>query len=170
MAHASGDVWLRIKTARRPEVEATVLNDPRFWLLVFVAILLIFTVEAVEHYVDGAWPQLRHAAPAFRSEALERSLWGVVALLLLPGILLVLANLGLLLWRNLPQTSTQILGAFFLGTGWLLFALTSIDLGGFGRYMRQVGVAGPLALLVLLVVGDLLLLAAILDLWPLIRR
>lgn len=146
------------------------LNDPRFWLLVLVAVLLIFTVEAVEHYVDGAWPQLRHAAPAFRSQALERSLWGGVALLLLPGILLALASLALMVWRNLPQTSTQILGAFFLGTGWLLFALISMNLGGFGGYMRQIGVAGPLTLIVLLFVGDLLLLAALLDLLPLVRR
>lgn len=146
------------------------LSDPRFWLLILVAVLLIFTVEAVEHYVDGAWPQLRHAAPAFRSQALERSLWGAVALLLLPGILLALANLALLVWRNLPQTSTQILGAFFLGLGWLLFALSSMNLGGFGEYLRQIGVAGPLTLLVLLLVGDLLLLAALLDLWPLVRR
>lgn len=146
------------------------LNDPRFWLLVLVAVLLIFTVEAVEHYVDGAWPQLRHAAPAFRSQALERSLWGGVALLLLPGIVLALASLALMLWRNLPQTNTQILGAFFLGTGWLLFALISMNLAGFGSYMRQIGVAGPLTLIVLLFVGDLLLLAALLDLWPLVRR
>lgn len=146
------------------------LSDPRFWLLILVAVLLIFTVEAVEHYVDGAWPQLRHAAPAFRSQALERSLWGGVALLLLPGILLALASLALMVWRNLPQTNTQILGAFFLGTGWLLFALISMNLAGFGSYMRQIGVAGPLTLIVLLFVADLLLLAALLDLWPLVRR
>lgn len=146
------------------------LHDPRFWLLVLVAVLLLFTIEAVEHYVDGAWPQLRHAAPAFPSEALGRSLWNSVAFLLLPGIVLALLNLGLLVWKNLPQNNTQILGAFFLGLGWVLFALTSINLVGLGRYMRQVGVAAPLALIVCLLVGDLLLLAALLDLWPLARR
>lgn len=145
------------------------LNDPRFYLLIGVAILLIFTVEAVEQYVEGAWPQLRHESPAFRSQAIGRSLWASVAFLLLPGIVLALLNLGLLVWKGLPQNSTQIFGAFFLGLGWLIFALTSIDLVGLGGYMRKVGVAAPLALIVCLLVGDLLLLAALLDLLPAIR-
>lgn len=107
-------------------------GDPRLWLLVGLAVLLIFTVEAVEQYVDGSWPQLRHAAPAFRSQAIGRSLWSAVAFLLLPGIVLALINLGLLVWRGLPQNNTQILGAFFLGLGWIIFALTSINLAGLG--------------------------------------
>jgi len=145
------------------------VSDPRLYLLIGVAVLLIFTIEAVEQYVEGAWPQLRHAAPAFRSEAIGRSLWASVAFLLLPGIVLVLLNLGLLVWKGLPQNSTQIFGAFFLGIGWLIFALTSIDLAGLGRYMQRVGVAAPLALLVCLLAGDLLLLAALLDLLPVLR-
>ena len=147
----------------------TVAGDPRLWLLVGLAVLLIFTVEAVEQYVDGSWPQLRHAAPAFRSQAIGRSLWSAVAFLLLPGIILALINLGLLVWRGLPQNNTQILGAFFLGLGWIIFALTSINLAGLGGYMRKVGVAAPLALIVCLLVGDLLLLAALLDLLPSVR-
>ncbi len=146
-----------------------VLQDVRFWLLIGVAVLLIFTIEAVEQHVEGAWPQLRHAAPAFRSQAIGRSLWSAVAFLLLPGIVLGMINLGLLVWRGLPQNNQQILGAFFLSVGWLIFALTSIDLAGLGRYMRKVGVAAPLALIVCLLVGDLLLLAAILDLLPAVR-
>ncbi len=133
--------------------------DPRLWLLVGVAILLIFTVEAVESYVDGSWPQLRHDAPAFRSQAIGRSLWVSVAFLLLPGIVLALLNLGLLVWKGLPQNSTQIFGAFFLCIGWLIFTLTSINLVP----------AAPLALIVCLLVGDLLLLAALLDLVPAVR-
>lgn len=141
-------------------------GDPRLWLLIGVAVLLIFTIEAVEQYVDGSWPQLRHAAPAFRSQTIGRSLWSTVAFLLLPGIVLALVNLGLLVWRGLPQNNTQVLGAFFLGIGWLFFALTSIDLAGLGSYMRKVGIAAPLALIVCLLVADLLLLAALLDLLP----
>ncbi len=143
--------------------------DGRLLLLIGVAVLLIFTIEAVEQYVDGAWPQLRHAAPAFRSQAIGRSLWSAVAFLLLPGIVLGMINLGLLIWRGLPQSNQQILGAFFLSIGWLIFALTSIDLAGLGRYMRRVGVAAQLALIVCLLVGDLLLLAALLDLLPAVR-
>ncbi len=146
------------------------VSDPRLWLLIGVAILLIFTVEAVESYVEGVWPQLRHDAPSFRTQAIGRSLWVAVAFLLLPGIVLALCNLGLLVWQGLPQNNTQIFGAFFLGIGWLIFTLTSIDLAGWGQYMRRVGPAAPLGLIVCLLVGDLLLLAAILDLLPAIRR
>ncbi len=146
-----------------------IIADPRLYLLIGVAILLIFTIESIESYVDGAWPQLRHDAPAFRAQAIGRSLWVTVAFLLLPGIVLALGNLGLLVWKGLPQNSTQIFGAFFLGIGWLVFTITSINLVGLGRYMRKVGPAAPLALLVCLLVGDLLLLASLLDLIPLIR-
>ena len=146
-----------------------IIADPRLYLLIGVAILLIFTIESIESYVEGAWPQLRHDAPAFRAQAIGRSLWVTVAFLLLPGIVLALGNLGLLVWKGLPQNSTQIFGAFFLGVGWLVFTLTSINLVGLGRYMRKVGPAAPLALLVCLLVGDLLLLAALLDLLPIIR-
>lgn len=146
-----------------------IIADPRLYLLIGVAILLIFTIESIESYVEGAWPQLRHDAPAFRAQAIGRSLWVTVAFLLLPGIVLALGNLGLLVWKGLPQNSTQIFGAFFLGVGWLVFTLTSINLAGLGRYMRKVGPAAPLALLVCLLVGDLLLLAALLDLLPTIR-
>ena len=146
-----------------------IIADPRLYLLIGVAILLIFTIESIEGYVEGAWPQLRHDAPAFRAQAIGRSLWVTVAFLLLPGIVLALGNLGLLVWKGLPQNSTQIFGAFFLGIGWLIFTLTSINLAGLGRYMRKVGPAAPLALLVCLLVGDLLLLAAVLDLIPTVR-
>jgi hypothetical protein len=146
-----------------------IIADPRLYLLIGVAIVLIFTIESIESYVDGAWPQLRHDAPAFRAQAIGRSLWVTVAFLLLPGLVLALGNLGLLVWKGLPQNSTQIFGAFFLGIGWLVFTLTSINLAGLGRYMRKVGPAAPLALLVCLLVGDLLLLAALLDLLPLVR-
>lgn len=146
-----------------------IIADPRLYLLIGVAILLIFTIESIESYVDGAWPQLRHDAPAFRAQAIGRSLWVTVAFLLLPGMVLALGNLGLLVWKGLPQNSTQIFGAFFLGIGWLVFTLTSVNLIGLGRYMRKVGPAAPLALLVCLLVGDLLLLAALLDLLPVIR-
>jgi hypothetical protein len=146
-----------------------IIADPRLYLLIGVAILLIFTIESIESYVDGAWPQLRHDAPAFRAQAIGRSLWVTVAFLLLPGLVLALGNLGLLVWKGLPQNSTQIFGAFFLGIGWLVFTITSINLVGLGRYMRKVGPAAPLALLVCLLVGDLLLLASLLDLIPLIR-
>jgi hypothetical protein len=146
-----------------------IIADPRLYLLIGVAILLIFTIESIESYVDGAWPQLRHDAPAFRAQSIGRSLWVTVAFLLLPGMVLALGNLGLLVWKGLPQNSTQIFGAFFLGIGWLVFTITSINLIGLGRYMRKVGPAAPLALLVCLLVGDLLLLAALLDLLPTIR-
>src|SRR3712207_9210819 len=89
------------------EIYTLSLHDALPILLVGVAVLLIFTIEAVEQYVEGAWPQLRHAAPAFRSQAIGRSLWASVAFLLLPGIVLALLNLGLLVWRGLPQSNIQ---------------------------------------------------------------
>ena len=92
--------------------------------------------------------------------------WGAVALLLLPGILLGILNLSVLLWRGLPHTQAQILGGFLIGLIWLIFVGASANLLGMGRLLRQGGPAGPLALLVLVIAGDVLLIAGLLTILP----
>jgi hypothetical protein len=94
------------------------------------------------------------------------AVWGYVALLLLPGMLLAILNIGTLLWRDVPYTDAQLLGGFFLGLGWLLFVAVSVDLLRLGRYMADLGLVGPAALIVLLLVGDGLLLIGLLDVVP----
>jgi hypothetical protein len=59
-----------------------------------------------------------------------------------------------------------VLGGFLVGLIWVIFVGASANVFGMGRLLRQGGVAGPLALLVLVVAGDVLLLAALLSILP----
>ena len=142
------------------------LEDRRLWLLVIVCVALELTVQAVEGSVEGAWPHQRRPARLAPGARAVHGVWSYVALLLLPGMLLAVLNLAVLLWRDLPHTNTQVLGGLFVGLAWLLFVAVSADFLRFGRYMGQVGPVGPAAMMAVLVVGDALLLIALLDVLP----
>jgi hypothetical protein len=92
--------------------------------------------------------------------------WSWVALLLLPGLLLAVLNLAVVVWRDLPDSRVMLLGGFFVGLAWLVFVLVGANVLGLGRFMGQVGPVGPAALMAVLLVGDLLLLIALLDILP----
>lgn len=142
------------------------LLDARLWLLAGLSIAMLFTIEAIEEFVEGAWPHLRR--PAHGSSALgqTRTLWIAVAMVVLPGLVLTILNLALLLARDLPYSNTQLLGTIFVVVGWLVFLTTTTDLGGIGSYLQDVGIVAPLALIVVLLIGDLLLLIGLFDIFP----
>jgi hypothetical protein len=142
------------------------LDDSRVWLLIGLCIALVFTIQSVETATEGAWPhQRRPARMAPRARAAQAA-WGAVALLLLPGIVLGILNIAVLLWRGLPHTQAQLLGGLLVGAIWLIFVGASANVLGMGRLLQQGGAAGPLALLVLIVTGDVLLLTGLLTVVP----
>jgi hypothetical protein len=142
------------------------LDDSRVWLLIGLCVALVFTIQSVETATEGAWPHQRRPARMARQARSAQGAWGAVALLLLPGIVLGILNVAVLLWRNLPHVQAQLLGGFLVGLIWVIFVGASVNFLGMGRLLRQGGPAGPLALLVLIVAGDLLLLAGLLDVLP----
>jgi hypothetical protein len=75
-------------------------------------------------------------------------------------------NVAVLIWRNLPHTQSQLLGGFLVGLIWIIFVGASANFFGMGRLLRQGGAAAPLALLVLVIAGDLLLVAGLLTILP----
>jgi hypothetical protein len=143
-----------------------VLLDARLWLLIGLSIAMLFTIEAIEDYVEGTWPQLRRPPVSTGPIGEARALWIGVALFVLPGLVLTILNLAILVWQDLPYGNTQLLGTIFVIVGWLLFLATTIDLGGIGRYLEGVGFVAPLALVLVLAIGDLLLLVALIDIFP----
>lgn len=142
------------------------IDDGRLWLLVLLGVALVFTIQAVEGSVEGVWPHQRRAARLAPGARAVHGVWAYVALLLLPGMLLGVLNLAVLLWRDVAHTETHVLGGFFVGLAWLVFVAFSVDFMRFGRFMGQVGRVGPIALMAVLVVGDVLLLIALLDVLP----
>jgi hypothetical protein len=142
------------------------LDDSRVWLLIGLCVALVFTIQSVETATEGAWPHQRRPSRIAPQARAAQGAWGAVALLLLPGIVLGILNVAVLLWRSLPHTQAQLLGGLLVGLIWVIFVGASVNFLGMGRLLRQGGPAGPLALLVLVVAGDVLLLAGLLTVVP----
>lgn len=150
-----------------PHLPGFLHGDNRLlWLLIGVCLAMVLTIEAVEAAVEGAWPHQRRPTRMLPQERSAHAIWGWVALLVLPGALLEILNLGVLVWRKLNHTETQVLGSIFVGVGWVIFLLASSDRLPVRRYLATVGPVAPIALLGVLLFGDVLLLIAFLDIRP----
>lgn len=137
-----------------------------WWLLIGLSLALVFTVQAVETVVEGAWPhqrRVRQYAP--RARTVQKS-WALVALLVIPGALLAIGIVAVHLWRDPVSPDQQALGSVLVGVGWVLFLLFGLNVLRLGTVMSNLGIIGPIAIMVLLVVGDLLLLTAFMDILP----
>jgi hypothetical protein len=141
-------------------------DDRVLWLLIGVSIAMLFTLQAVEAAVEGAWPHQRRPSQMTPSERSAHWIWGVVALLVLPGALLEMLILSVRAWHKLDHTETQVLGSVFVGIGWILFLLVSQDWLPLRRYLARVGPVAPLAVIGMLLIGDVLLLTAFVDIRP----
>jgi hypothetical protein len=141
-------------------------DNHQLWLLIGVCLLMVFTIEAVEEAVEGAWPHQRRVTRMAMPERRAHPIWGVVALLILPGAVLAVLNLAVVAWKELPRTDNLVLGGILLGSGWVIFLLNSIDRLRVRRMFAAAGPAAPFALALILIVADLLLLTSFLDIRP----
>lgn len=140
--------------------------DPRVWGLIGLALGTVLTLQAVETAVDGAWPHQRRPIRAGAGARVGQTGWAVVALLLLVGLLIGLASLAIVAWRELDIETTQWVGAALVGLAWALFLLGTTDRLAPGRYLRGLGATAPAALSILLVAGAVLLLVTLVDIRP----
>ncbi|MBA3274297.1 MAG: hypothetical protein H0T72_00775, partial [Chloroflexia bacterium] len=88
------------------------------------------------------------------------------AMLVIPGSLLLIGNVAVLIWRDPEQPDQLVLGSVLAGIGWVLFLVFSLNALRLGRLFNNLGLIGPLALVALLLVGDILLLTSFLDILP----
>lgn len=158
------------RLARHARRGTALLVDPRLWLLIGLCVAMLFTIEAIEDFVEGSWPQMRRPTAYWHAVGETRTLWVSVALFVLPGLVLTILNLAILVWRDLPYTNIQLLGTIFVVVAWLVFLITTIDFGGVGSYLQEVGFVAPLALIIVLAIGSLMLLIGLVDIWPLSLR
>lgn len=146
--------------------EVLELADSRLWLLLALSVALVFTIQSVETATEGAWPHQRRPARMAPQARAAGSAWSLVSLLLLPGLLLAILNLAVAIWLGISLSQAQILGGTLVAICWLIFVMASGNVLGMGRLLRQGGAAGPLALVVVLIAGDLMLLAGLLLIAP----
>lgn len=141
-------------------------DNTTLWLLIGLCVATVITLQAVEEAVEGAWPHARRPsrmparAPGFSGA------WSLVALLVLPGLLLGILNVVVLLWKDRERTDLQVLGSLFVGLGWILFMIASRDRLPVRRFVGNLGVVGPVALVLVLLIGDVLLTIALFDVLP----
>ncbi|MCC6943346.1 MAG: hypothetical protein IT335_02150 [Thermomicrobiales bacterium] len=136
------------------------------WALIATSVVMVITLEAVQSAVEGAWPHQRRPSTMLPSERTAHSLWGIVALALIAGGLLLIANLAILLWKDLDPLDIQRAGGVLLAVAWALFMLVSIDRFGIRRHMTAIGLAGPVAAIAILTAAIVLLSLALIDIWP----
>ena len=136
------------------------------WALIGVSIVMVLTLEAVQTAVEGAWPHQRRPSTMLPRERSAHTMWGVVAIALIVGGLLLIANLGVLLWQDLEHSEAHVVASALLGTSWVVFVLSSVDRWGIRSYITSIGIAAPMAVLAMLVVADLLLGVTLVDIWP----
>ena len=137
-----------------------------WWLLIALFVALLFTIQAVESAIDGAWPHQRRPSNFLPRARAVQTGWAVVALLIIPGGLLAIANVAVAMWQDTGRTDAQVLGGWLLGASWLVFLLGSRNILGFTRVLNVIGVAGTIVLVLVLLVADILLLSALLDILP----
>lgn len=142
------------------------LNDNRIWILIGLCALTVLTVQAVENAIDGTWPHQRRSTGLIPRARLAQGSWGLIALLVLAGLVLAILNLTIMLWRDETTTDLHRFGIILVGIGWLAFLVANADRLPFRRYVSGLGLLAPTALGVLLVVGDMLLLIAFLAILP----
>lgn len=137
-----------------------------WWLLIALCIALLFTVQSIETAVDGAWPNQRRPTSFLPRARVVQTGWAFVAILLIPGALLAIGNVAVAIWQEVARNDAQVLGGWLLAIGWIVFLIGTRNLPGVARMLDVVGVAATIVLLSILLIADLLLLSALLDILP----
>lgn len=136
------------------------------WALIGVGIAMVFTLEAVQTAVEGAWPHQRRPSTMLPRERSAHTIWGVVALAIIAGGLLLLANLGVLAWQDMEHTEGQIVASLLLAVSWIVFLLVGVERFGIRSYIASIGIAAPLAILAMLLVANIIFGVTLIDIWP----
>ncbi|MEZ4505053.1 MAG: hypothetical protein R2848_04090 [Thermomicrobiales bacterium] len=150
-----------------PELPDSLQTDNHLlWVLIGVSIAMVLTLDAIQSAVDGAWPHQHRPSRLLPHERTAQSIWGVVALLVIAGGLLLITNLGILLWQDIDYGDNLVLGSILLAVGWVVFMLTSIESFGIRRYLSSIGPTAPMAVMVVLIAAIVLLVLSLLDIVP----
>lgn len=157
---------LRVLDIMPDLAEALHFDDHLLWALIGVSIAMVFTLQAVQAAVEGAWPHERRPARLLPHERAAQPIWGLVALCLLVGGILLIINLTILLWKDLEFTEAQVIGSLLLGVCWVIFILVSFDRLSVRGYLTSIGPVAPMAVLVVMIVAILILTVSMLDIWP----
>lgn len=137
-----------------------------WWLLIGLLVALVFTVQAVETAVEGAWPNQRRPSKLVPRARWAQRTWGLVSIAVLTGALLIVGIVAILIWKTPQYPDGLKLGSWLLAIGWAMFLLFGLNLLGLGRFMNALGWLGPIAIFAILIIADILLFIALREILP----
>lgn len=137
-----------------------------WWLLILVVVALLFSLQALETAVEGAWPHQRRDNEYIPGARGVKGAWALAAILIIPGGLALIGIISVLIWRETDYPDGFMLGGWLLALGWLLFMLFGLNVAGLGRILGTLGMLGPLAIAFILIAANLILIVTFLDILP----
>lgn len=141
-------------------------DDQQLWLLIGLCAAVVLTIEAVEEAVVGAWPHQRRFARMNTGEQRAHPVWALAAILVIPAAVLAVLNVGMIVWKDVPQTDQMVTGGTLLAIGWVTFLLASVDRLRVRGLLSRAGPVLPAAIVVVLAAAIALLLASFLEARP----
>lgn len=137
-----------------------------WWLLILVVVALLFSLQALETAVEGAWPHQRRDNEYIPGARGVKGAWSIAAVLIIPGGVALVGIISVLIWRDISYPDGFVLGGWLLALGWLLFILFGLNVGGLGRILGTLGMLGPLAIGFILIAANLILIVTLRDILP----
>lgn len=137
-----------------------------WWLLILVIVALLFSLQALETAVEGAWPHQRRDNEYIPGARGVKGAWALAAILIIPGGVAVVGIISVLIWREIDYPDGFMLGGWLLALGWLLFILFGLNIGGMGRILGTLGMLGPLAIAFILIAANFILIITLRDILP----
>lgn len=137
-----------------------------WWLLIVVVIALLFSLQALETAVEGAWPHQRRDNEYVPGARGVKGAWALAALLIVPGGLALIGIISVIIWQDIAYPDGFALGAWLLTLGWILFLLFGLNIGGLGRILGTLGMLGPLAIGFILIAANVILLVTLKGILP----
>ncbi|MCO5215867.1 MAG: hypothetical protein M9953_03295 [Thermomicrobiales bacterium] len=144
-----------------------------WWLLILVVVALLFSLQALETAVEGAWPHQRHDNEYIPGARGVKGAWALAAILIVPGGVALIGVIAVLIWRDYPYPDGFALGGWLLALGWLFFLMFGLNWLGMGKVLGSLGMLGPLAISFILIAANLILfvtLRSILPPWDVTRE
>lgn len=137
-----------------------------WWLLILVVVALLFSLQALETAVEGAWPHQRRDNEYIPGARGVKGAWALAAILIIPGGIALVGIVSVLIWRQGEYPDGFMLGGWLLALGWLLFMLFGLNVAGLGRTLGTLGMLGPLAIAFILIAANAILIITLFDILP----
>lgn len=137
-----------------------------WWLLIGISLALLLTLQALETVVDGVWPHQRRDNIYIPGARGIKTAWSLAALLVIPGALAAIGIVSIMIWLDIEAPEAFSLGGSLLAFGWVLLLVFGLNWFGLGRLLGTLGMLGPLAIAMVLLVSDGLLIITLLDMLP----